>query len=217
MTEAEWLACTDPTPMLADLPPATGERKLRLYAVACCRRIWDRLPEEDCRRAVDAIERAADDPNAADDQYEAMTALQEGYGRVHGLGEGPRGAYLAACVAAFYDPLEAARMSADAAAIAVAGDNAGPAWEAERRAQAAVLRCLLARPSGSAAAPGQLTSTAVTLARCIYAERAFDRLPILADALEDAGCDDADILSHCRGDGPHVRGCWVVDLILGKE
>ena len=48
-------------------------------------------------------------------------------------------------------------------------------------------------------------------------ERAFDRLPILADALEDAGCDNADILNHCRSAGPHVRGCWVVDLVLGRS
>ena len=61
-----------------------------------------------------------------------------------------------------------------------------------------------------------LTSTVRGLAEGIYAERAFDRMPILADALEDAGCDNADILAHCRGDGPHVRGCWVVDLVLGK-
>jgi hypothetical protein len=55
------------------------------------------------------------------------------------------------------------------------------------------------------------------LAQSIYTDRAFDRLPILADALEDAGCDNADILAHCRGPGPHVLGCWVVDLLLGKE
>jgi hypothetical protein len=59
--------------------------------------------------------------------------------------------------------------------------------------------------------------TVVKLTRSIYDERAFDRLPVLADALEDAGCDNADILSHCRGPGPHVRGCWVVDLLLGKQ
>ena len=51
----------------------------------------------------------------------------------------------------------------------------------------------------------------------IYEERAFDRLPILHDALLDAGCDNEDILAHCRSAGPHVRGCWVIDLILGKE
>ena len=61
------------------------------------------------------------------------------------------------------------------------------------------------------------TSTVVALAQGIYAERALDRLPILADALQDAGCDNADILTHLRGDGPHVRGCWALDLILGKQ
>jgi hypothetical protein len=65
--------------------------------------------------------------------------------------------------------------------------------------------------------PVWLTSTVVSLAEGMYAERAFDRLPILADALQDAGCDHPDILSHCRSDSTHVRGCWVVDLILGKE
>jgi hypothetical protein len=57
--------------------------------------------------------------------------------------------------------------------------------------------------------------TVVRIARASYDEQAFDRLPILADALEEAGCDDADILAHCRQHGPHIRGCWVVDLILG--
>jgi hypothetical protein len=57
----------------------------------------------------------------------------------------------------------------------------------------------------------------VALARGIYDDRAFDRLAILADALQDAGCDNADVLGHCRGPGPHVRGCWVVDLLLGNS
>ncbi len=55
------------------------------------------------------------------------------------------------------------------------------------------------------------------MAQAIYDDRAFDRLPILADALEDAGCDNQEILDHCRSNGEHVRGCWVVDLILGKS
>jgi hypothetical protein len=57
----------------------------------------------------------------------------------------------------------------------------------------------------------------VHLAQAICEERAFDRLPILADALEDAGCTNADVLDHCRQPGEHVRGCWVVNLLLGKE
>ena len=55
------------------------------------------------------------------------------------------------------------------------------------------------------------------MAQVIYDDRAFDRLPLLADALDDAGCTDAAILGHCRGGGEHVRGCWVVDLLLGKQ
>ena len=61
------------------------------------------------------------------------------------------------------------------------------------------------------------TPNVVSLAEAIYEQRAFDRLPILADALMDAGCDDADMLAHCQAGGLHARGCWVVDLILGKE
>jgi hypothetical protein len=60
-------------------------------------------------------------------------------------------------------------------------------------------------------------ATVWKIAQAIYDDRAFDCLPILADALEEAGCDNADILDHCRGPGPHVRGCWVVDMLLGKE
>ena len=65
--------------------------------------------------------------------------------------------------------------------------------------------------------PRWRTADAVGLASVIYEDRAFDRLPLLADALSDAGCDSEDLLSHCRSEGPHVRGCWVVDLVLGKQ
>jgi hypothetical protein len=65
--------------------------------------------------------------------------------------------------------------------------------------------------------PRWLTSTVAQLATGVYADRAFDRLPILADALQDAGCDDDHVLTHLRGPGPHARGCWVVDLVLGKS
>ncbi|WP_246523278.1 hypothetical protein [Gemmata palustris] len=64
--------------------------------------------------------------------------------------------------------------------------------------------------------PSWRTSTVVALASQMYESRDFSAMPILADALQDAGCDSADILDHCRGPGPHVRGCWVVDLVLGK-
>jgi len=57
----------------------------------------------------------------------------------------------------------------------------------------------------------------MTIAKTIYHERASQRMSELAEALEEAGCTDAEILQHCRGPGPHIRGCWVIDLILGKS
>jgi hypothetical protein len=85
-------------------------------------------------------------------------------------------------------------------------------------ARTALLRDILGNPFRHVVFdPVWRTESVSALATGIYADRAFDRMPILADALEEAGCDDADILNHCRGPGPHVKGCWVVDLVLGKE
>jgi hypothetical protein len=98
--------------------------------------------------------------------------------------------------------------------------HAGPPGR-ELRAQAGLLKDIVGNPfqPGATKTPGSTgsDSTVVKLAQNIYDERAFSRMPILADALEDAGCDNADLLAHCRGPGPHVRGCWVVDLLLGKS
>ncbi|MBA4192081.1 MAG: hypothetical protein C0467_29230 [Planctomycetaceae bacterium] len=80
------------------------------------------------------------------------------------------------------------------------------------------LRCAFGNPFRPVYVdPTWLASTVLQLAQGIYQDRAFDRMPILADALQDAGCDNDNILNHCRGDGPHVRGCWVVDQVLGKS
>jgi hypothetical protein len=94
--------------------------------------------------------------------------------------------------------------------------------EAERAAQCRLLRDIAGpRPfrrlrleAGRRACQNEVPAG---IAARIYQERAFDRLPVLADALEDAGCADADLLAHCRGSGEHVRGCWAVDLLLGKR
>src|SRR5262249_31068525 len=91
----------------------------------------------------------------------------------------------------------------------------------EKEQQASLLRCIVGNPFRPVTiASSWLTwkdGTIVKLAQGIYADRTFDQLPLLADALEDAGCDNADLLSHLRGPGPHVRGCWALDLLLGKE
>jgi hypothetical protein len=65
--------------------------------------------------------------------------------------------------------------------------------------------------------PSWRTANVMDLAKTVYEEEVFDRMPILADALLDAGCGDETILKHCRSGGPHVRGCWVVDQVLGKS
>ncbi len=81
-----------------------------------------------------------------------------------------------------------------------------------------LLRDIVGNPFRPVAfAPAWRTSDVVALVRGIYDDRAFDRMPILADALQDAGCDNDDVLTHCRADAVHARGCWVVDCILGKS
>ena len=97
-----------------------------------------------------------------------------------------------------------------------------PAWRTayfkEKEKQAALLRDVLNIPDSRVRFNARwLTRATKALAETIYAERAFERMPILGDALEEVGCDNTDILDHCRGGGPHVRGCWVVDLLLGKN
>jgi hypothetical protein len=91
----------------------------------------------------------------------------------------------------------------------------GPRWQLAR----AYILCILGNPFRPVTFdPAWRTSDVVLLAQGIYEERAFERMPILADALQDAGCDNADILAHCRdASTPHARGCWVVDLVLGKQ
>jgi hypothetical protein len=121
-------------------------------------------------------------------------------------------------------PSEAARLAAADLLIAVCNQ---PPREYEQRGsriraiQQRTLREIFGNPFRPVAVePSWLRwqdGTVVRIARAIYDERAFDRLPILADALEEAGCTNTDILSHCRQSGGHVRGCWVVDLLLGKE
>ncbi|MBP3955754.1 hypothetical protein J8F10_10715 [Gemmata sp. G18] len=88
----------------------------------------------------------------------------------------------------------------------------------ERRTRCYYAREVLGNPFRPVTfAPDWRTSTALALAAQMYRSRDFSAMPILADALQDAGCENTDILNHCRGPGPHVRGCWGVDLVLEKE
>src|SRR5207302_11255992 len=117
------------------------------------------------------------------------------------------------------DAWSAASQASNFAYLA-AGDQ--PQSVPEQTAQADLLRCIVgpllfrAPPAVHPAWLGWNGGTVLHLAQAIYDERSFDRLPVLADALEEAGSDNEELLSHCRGLGPHARGCWVLDVLLGK-
>jgi hypothetical protein len=121
------------------------------------------------------------------------------------------------------DALEVSRQAAESLARWVDEHNElnEGVWQSERAEQARLLRCIFGNPFRPMQADGAWLrwndATIVKIAEAIYEERCFGDLPILADALEDAGCDNADLLAHCREPGEHVRGCWVVDLLLGKS
>jgi hypothetical protein len=211
MTEEEWLECTDPEKMLEFLRGKVSDRRVRLFAVACCRRMWNLLKDERSREAVVVAERYADGLATEEERARAANAADAANMLT----------YLAAPAvsAIHHNAVRAAEGASElSAAFAVDADEGS---QAESSAQAVMLRDILGNPFRPVAIdPACLTwddGPISKLAQTIYDDRTFDRLPILADALEEAGCDNADILYHLRGPGPHVRGCWAVDLILGKE
>ena len=216
MTEAEWLSCEDPDAQLVFLNGRTRDRKSRLFACACCRMVWPLLTDRRSRLAVLRLEEYADgtrDDKRLTDIYNiANAAYIESYRKVGCL----TGSTLAARVAAF----AATGWHGTAATCAVLALEAASGTERPitQRLETALLRDIFGNPFRPITfSSSWRTDTAVTLARQMYESREFSAMPILADALQDAGCDNEDILSHCRGPGPHVRGCWVIDLVLGKE
>jgi hypothetical protein len=231
MTEAEWLGCTDPKLMLNFLwGIKASDRKLRLFVCACCRHIWHKLSDKQSRRAVEVAERLADgqaDPAevaAARTEIEELLRLKrQEWAEEASLSEA---AYLYGYMDQWPLILAESSIAKDVTTewvnLAGSGANSKEAEWAEWTAQAALLRDIFGllpfRPVTIAPAWAAWNDgTVVTLAKAIYEDRAFDRLPILADALEEAGCDNAEVLAHCHQPGEHVRGCWVVDLLLGKE
>lgn len=214
-----WHACTEPKAMLEFLRGKASDRKLRLFACACCRLVWPLLIDERSRRAVEAAECFADGVLADSDAQEAFSAACAASLAVRHDSDDSSETVLR--LRRHHHPYKVWRAGA-MAAFAV-GTGAGDV-QAHIRGQEGHLvdghmQCQFLRdifgPARFDAA--WLTPTVVNLARTIYDERIFDRMPSLADALAAAGCVDQDILAHCRGPGPHVRGCCVVDLLLGKE
>ncbi len=223
MTEAEWLAGTDPRRMLDYLEvyhrvarTRTGRRKLRLLACACCRRLWRLHGDQTGKQVVETVERFADGSAEWDDVLEALRAEKAAM-QARGSG-GPEEwwAWEAAERAARYKPQEAT----DESSLFVYR-NAAEHWSDGPRALCSLIREVYGNPfRPSPPLPAAVLAwngaTIPRMAQAIYEERAFDRLPILADALDDAGCADEAILGHCRQPGEHARGCWALALLLGK-
>jgi hypothetical protein len=224
MTEAEWLACTNLPEMMYELYERNrySLRQERLFSCACCRRIWHLLTDERSRVAVQVAEHYIDGL-ASWDELETAWRASQGFGgfaagaadcasspeRVLGSNAIDVASY--ASNAAFYADPRASKAKADR----------DRAMLAEQAAQADLLRDIAGNPfrATPTADPAWLTwrdGTVRRLAETIYNERRFADLPVLADALEEAGCTDAEILDHCRGGGEHVLGCWMVDLVLAK-
>jgi len=258
MTEAEWLASLDPTPMLEYVRGKASDRKLRLFTCACCRRLLNSADDERCLHAAQVAENFADGKVGVGELQEAREGvtevLDEYPDACDAVSEAVYTTYFAT-YADFSDPhilLNASSHAAQSAAFAAEDTPEADAWvagwmkdqgrdsdqsanqkrEAWRafendflkrvlRQQVLWLHDIFGNPFRPITIdPSWLEwngGTVVKLAQAIYDERAFDRLPILADALEEAGCSDQDILGHCRSGGGHVRGCWVVDLVLGKK
>jgi len=235
VTEVEWLVCTDPQRMFSFLKRQAADRKVRLFAVACCNGVLGWVPDERSRKGIEAAERQADGLASG---HELQAARQEA-GAANDSLVGTKPTCLSeAARAAWYTLLDAESACVPAVVLSAVRfsiseevdgyrfseeTDAAEVRSTTRRENVRQLR-LLRDIFGNPFRPSRIDRSwldwnggiVVRLAQAIYDERAFDRLPVLADALEDAGCNDEDIVSHLRGAGPHVRGCWPVDLLLGK-
>jgi hypothetical protein len=235
MTETEWLTTRLPLYLLREYPAEWDGRKALLFWCACLRRVWRLVPNERVRRLVEAVENSPDAP--ADALRPEVEAVRRHLSS-DALGN-PRGPdwirfhadywTLGALVHPPPEPLLATARNAVERAIDDALRRAPPDLEpadrfrlsedaeaAEKAWQCDLIREVFGNPFRPVDVSPWLTSDVVALARGIYEEKAFDRMPILADALQDAGCDDVNVLDHCREPREHVRGCWVLDRLLGK-
>jgi hypothetical protein len=218
MTEIEWMTATDLRPLLGVLEGKASSRKMRLFRVACLRVSWDRLGDDRSRRAVDVAEMLADGAGADAEAEAAQEGAYDVRDEIFDGGDGTQAHQYGAG-----RPLS----MAEAAAFICRPRLDDCVREVidlmmylpdDPASLSPLVRDIFGNPFRPVTAdPSWLTSTVAALARGMYETRDFSAMPILADALQNAGCDNEDVLNHCRQPGEHVRGCWVVDLVLGKK
>lgn len=230
MTEAEWLVTSDIDAIVAHVA-GLDPRKVRLFVTACVRpavRRWGGFGGF-YGAALDANERYADDSSARDVVGACRRRVGGEWRRLsrEDHDEFPHywhtsGAMFAALEPVIMATLVAVRMARGAAADGFSAEfEPGESWVQRQDdaldAQLRLARDIFGNPFRPVTfAPDWRTSNAVGVAQAMYAAREFADAPILADALEDAGCDHGELFAHLRGPGEHVRGCWAVDLVLGK-
>src|SRR5262245_22450995 len=213
MIETQWRTGTDPAPLLEALSGWPNERKLRLFACDCCRRLSHLMSGLD-HAVVNAIERCAEGLIPAAEIYTSAGFSQPVPPYTYGWGPGVQRIIREA---ASPHAWSGARRARAFVVDAVRKEEGSEGRIAEWKRQSDVIRCIVGNPFRRVSFLSQWrTDTVLVLARQMYESREFSAMPILADALQDAGCDDDEILNHCRADSPHARGCWVVDLVLGK-
>ena len=199
MTEAEWLAASNPSPMVRFLEGKASGRKSRAFIASACmerRLIFDDYPDDELRRFENDVALWIEDGD-----YE--------------IGGPMFNEFLSLVSTSYRYGLFPLWNRASKQVQEVASDTPGIE---EKYQTVARVWCIFGNPFRPVSVdPSWLTPTVLALAQGIYEARDFSPMPILADALQDAGCDNTEILDHCRGEGPHVRGCFVIDLLLGKE
>jgi hypothetical protein len=235
MNEETWLTTWDLNAMFAQPRVLRDDRQRRLFACACCRRLWSILTREECRAAVETAERYADGQATVEELRAGLTALRKERAGAP-IATKWEAALSAAMEAASEKPRPSTALAAALDARAAVGWPARwqhsddtpthlaalpPVVREELLTQCALLRDIAGNPYRRVELdPAWLRwndGTVRRVAQGIYEESAFSELPVLADALEEAGCSEATLLEHCRSAGPHVRGCWAVDLLLARR
>jgi hypothetical protein len=221
MNEREWLECDDPIGMLSYLRAAGNDRKTLLFIVACMVRIWDMIAEEG-HEWVRTAERVAEgEVDRRQLEYHDDEVGESGLEHAYDVGSPVEKGVVYAVMEVFYGVWYSPAN--------IGGTELGDAGvrprEEEKQAQARLLRDIFGNPFRPVSCdPAWQTADVLALAQAAYENRILpagtleaERLAVLADALEEAGCDNADILHHLRDPGVHARGCWAVDLILGRS
>lgn len=214
MTEAEWNACDDPQRLLQMLPrPVRGDRlarKDRLAALACLHQVPTWEPSH--TQTIKFLEQCTEASVTREAMALAVANARRAIPTDSGPDEHGHDRYYVALM------LYRVLVSRQAAHHALHALGGLANWKDRQEQLCCLLRDVFNNPFRPVTLdPRWLTVTVTSLTQAIYTDRAFDRMPILADALEEASCTDPEILAHCRGPRPHVRGCWVVDLLTGRE